>query len=111
LRKDAFTNALLLLVVIALIAIATRLFFAPHAVYAESASEHSFYVEPGVQMLRGPDGSRQVYGKVVVDIRTGIVWGFPTLGTDRYPFNPLNSKPETSHPFVLGRFAFEDVDK
>jgi hypothetical protein len=26
-------------------------------------------------------------------------------------FNTMNSKPQTSHPFELGRFAFEDMDK
>ena len=31
--------------------------------------------------------------------------------TDPYPFNALDSKPQTSHPFELGRFAFEDMDK
>jgi hypothetical protein len=62
-------------------------------------------------MLRAADGSKQVYGKVVVDLRTGKVWGFPTGSTDPYPFNALNSKPQTSHPFPLGRFAFEDTDK
>jgi hypothetical protein len=46
-----------------------------------------------------------------VDLRTGKIWGFPTMTTDPYPFNALNSKPQTSHPFELGRFAFEDMDK
>jgi hypothetical protein len=47
----------------------------------------------------------------VVDMRTGKVWGFPTFGTDNYPVNLADSKPRTSHPFVLGKFAFEDTDK
>jgi len=45
------------------------------------------------------------------DLRTGKIWGFPTMTTDPYPFNALNLKPQTSHPFELGRFAFEDMDK
>jgi hypothetical protein len=44
-------------------------------------------------------------------MRTGKVWGFPTGGTDTYPTNSMDSKPQVSHPFVLGRFAFEDIDK
>ena len=35
----------------------------PVAVRADSET-FSFYIEPGVQMLRYPDGSGQVYGKV-----------------------------------------------
>ena len=70
----------------------------------------SFYIEPGVQMLRQPDGSGQVYGRVMVDMRNGRIWGFPTGTLDAYPSNPLEGKPATSHPFALGRFALEDTD-
>jgi hypothetical protein len=62
-------------------------------------------------MLRAPDGSRQVYGRVVVDMRTGKVWGFPTTTTDTYPTNAMETKPQVSHPFALARFAFEDTEK
>jgi hypothetical protein len=65
----------------------------------------------GVVMLKSSDGSKQLYGRIVVDLRTGKIWGFPTITTDPYPFDALNSKPQTSHPFELGRFAFEDMDK
>jgi hypothetical protein len=47
----------------------------------------------------------------VVDMRTGKVWGFPTSTTDTYPVNLADSKPRTSHPFALGKFAFEDTGK
>ena len=62
-------------------------------------------------MLRAPDGSKQVYGKVVVDLRNGKIWGFPTLSSDPYPSYAMDSKPQTSQPFLLGKFAFEDMDK
>ena len=110
-RKDGLTNFLLLLIAVALVAIAVRPYLVPVAAEAQSTAAHAFYVEPGVQMLRAPDGSSQVYGKVVVDLRNGKVWGFPTLTLDPYPSNAMESKPQTSHPFVLGRFAFEDTDK
>jgi hypothetical protein len=62
--------------------------------------------------LRAPDGSKQVYGKVVVDMTTGKVWGFPTLAPQSYPSaNMQNNKPPVSRPFELGRFAFEDIGK
>jgi hypothetical protein len=110
-RKDATTNFLLMLIAIALIAIAIRPYLAPDPVHAQSGSAYPFYIEPGTQMLRAPDGSQQVYGRVVVDMRTGKVWGFPTFTADTYPVNSAESKPRTSHPFVLGKFAFEDTDK
>ena len=110
-RTVATTNFLLLLIAIALVVIAIRPYLAPDPVHAQSDSPYPLYIEPGTKMLRAPDGSQQVYGRVVVDMRTGKVWGFPTFGTDAYPVNLSDSKPRTSHPFVLGKFAFEDIDK
>jgi hypothetical protein len=110
-REDVITHFLLMLIAVALIAIAIRPYLAPDPVHAQSGSPYPFYIEPGTQMLRAPDGSQQVYGRVVVDMRTGKVWGFPTFSADTYPLNGADSKPRTSHPFVLARFAFEDTDK
>jgi len=59
-----------------------------------------------IRMVRG-----QVYGKVVVDLRSGKIWGFPTGTVDPYPSYPLDSKPSVSKPFALGRYAFEDTEK
>lgn len=109
--KLALTNFLLFLIAIALIAIAARPYLAPQTAQAQSGSPYPYYVEPGTQMLRAPDGSKQVYGRVVVDMRSGKIWGFPTYGTDTYPFNPVEAKPQTSRPFYLGRFAFEEADR
>jgi hypothetical protein len=109
-KKDSVTNFLLLVIAIALIAIAAKPYLRPEAAHAESAAPYPFYFEPGTQMLRDPDGSRQVWGRVVVDMRTGKVWGFPTTTPDTYPVNAVETKPQVSHPFLLGRFAFEDVD-
>jgi hypothetical protein len=80
-------------------------------VNAQGAEGYPFYIEPGTAMLRAPDGSRQVYGKVVIDLRNGKVWGFPTLTQDPYPVDQVNSGPPTSHPFLLAKFAFGDTDK
>jgi hypothetical protein len=110
-QKNTSTNFLLLIIAIALVAIAVRPYIAPRAVKAQSSPPYPFYFEPGTQMLRAPDGSKQVYGRVVVDMRNGNVWGFPTYTADTYPANPVDTKPQTSHPFVLGRFAFEDTDR
>ncbi|HEY3988700.1 MAG TPA: hypothetical protein VGM02_05330 [Acidobacteriaceae bacterium] len=109
-KDDRVTKFLLAVIAVALSAIAVRPYLAPVPARAQS-SGYPVYIEPGVQMLKSSDGSKQMYGRVVVDLRTGKIWGFPTITPDPYPFNALNSKPETSHPFALGRFAFEDMDE
>jgi hypothetical protein len=109
-RRDALTNVLLAVIAIALVAIALRTYREP-AVEAQTTAANPFYVEPGVQMLRAPDGSMAVYGKMMVDMRTGNVWGFPTGTPDPYPSNPLDKKPVTSRPILLGRFALDETNK
>jgi hypothetical protein len=110
-RKGVVTNSLLLAIAVALVAIAARPYIEPARVEAQSGSAHAFYIEPGVQMLVNPNGSGQVYGKVVVDLRNGKIWGFPTGSLNPYPSYPMDNKPAVSRPFALGRFAFEDTDK
>ena len=110
-KNDSLTKLFLSIIAIALIVIAIRPFVAPGPAHAESSTAYPVYIEPGVQMLKTADGSKQLYGRVLVDLRTGKIWGFPTITTDTYPFNALNSKPQVSRPFELGRFAFEDMDK
>ncbi len=110
-RNGVVTNFLLFLISIALIAIAVRPYIDPAPAEAQSSSPRAFYIEPGVQMLRYPDGTGQVYGKMVVDLRTGKIWGFPTGSPDPYPSYPMDNKPTVSRPFVLGKFAFEETDK
>jgi hypothetical protein len=108
-RQNLLTNVLLSMIAIALVAIALKPSIAPPPVDAQSYSEAGFYVEPGVQMLRTP--GKQVYGKVMVDLRTGDVWGFPTGSANAYPFNPTETNPQVSHPIRLGRFALEEAKK
>jgi len=111
LKKDVVTTGLLCIIAVSLVAIAVRPNLEVRPVQAQSATEYSLFIEPGTQLLRSPDGSQQVYGRVVIDLRTGTVWGFPTMTQDPYPFDPMKGKPVTSHPFVLGKFAFEDMEK
>jgi hypothetical protein len=111
-KMDWLVKTLLLALVALLAVIAFRPMVTPPAVSAQSGEGYPFYIEPGVTMLRAPDGSRQVYGKVVVDLRNGKVWGFPTTTQDvPYPVNAVNSGPPTSHPFLLAKYAFGDTDK
>jgi len=77
-KKLSLTNTLLTIIAVALTTIAIHPYLQPAPARAEGLSARPLYIEPGVQMLRKPDGSTQVYGKVVVDLRTGKIWGFPT---------------------------------
>jgi hypothetical protein len=108
-RKQDLTLGLLFVIAIALVVIAARPFFRPQPAQAQS-QVYPFYIEPGSELLRAPDGSKQVYGKVVVDMRTGKIWGFPTNAPQSYPASGLQNKPPVSRPFELGRFAFDDIN-
>ena len=110
-RRENLTIALLFIIAVALVAIAVQPIFAPRPAEAQSGNPYPFYIEPGSQMLRAPDGSKQVYGKVVVDLTSGKIWGFPTNAPQSYPSSNLQNKPPTSRPFELGRFALEDTNK
>jgi hypothetical protein len=109
-RRENLTIVLLSIIAVALVAIAMEPIFAPHPAEAQTAL-YPFYIEPGSELLRAPDGTSQVYGKVVVDMRNGKIWGFPTLAPQSYPSSGLQNKPPTSRPFELGKFAFEDTNK
>jgi hypothetical protein len=109
-RRENLIVILLSIIAIALVAIAVRPVIAPPAAEAQS-TVYPLYIEPGSELLRSPDGTTQVYGKVMVDLRTGKIWGFPTLAPQSYPSNQLQNKPQTSRPFELGRFALEDTNK
>jgi hypothetical protein len=45
-------------------------------------------------------------GKVVIDLRTGEVWGFPTLDRVPYPVDWTKPTPPVSSPMYLGKFDF-----
>ena len=109
-RIDWWTRIVLTVIAVALATIAMRPIIEPLAVHADSDA-FPFYIEPGVQMLRYPDGSAQVYGKVVVDLRDGKVWGFPNGTQTVYPVDTTTAKPPTSHPVYLGKYAFGDTIK
>jgi hypothetical protein len=105
------TNLLLATIAAALVSIAVRPYVEPNVVHAQMGNERNFYIEPGVQMLRMPDGRGQLFGKVIVDLRNGKIWGFPTYSSDVYPTNLKDGKPPVSHPFALGQFALDETSK
>lgn len=90
--------------------VALRPWLSPPRAFA-GLSAADVYIEPGVRQLRAPDGSRNLLGKVVVDLRTGKVWGFPTNNQEPYPISPTDSQPPVSTPYLLGKFDLAAMDK
>jgi hypothetical protein len=105
------TNVLLLVIAIALAAMAIEPLVKPRPTQAQVMADYPLYFEPGVFLLRAPDGTSQIYGKMAIDLRTGRIWGFPTYGQQPYPVDISTTKPITSKPILLGRFALEDTDR
>jgi len=106
------TNLLLAVIALLLLALVLRPLREPAPVYAQSPDTDYFF-EPGVFLVRPPNDSQRisVYAKVVVDLRNGRVWGFPTFTPLPFPADPVYNKPQISHPFELGHFALEDTKK
>ncbi|HEY8996459.1 MAG TPA: hypothetical protein VIM60_01095 [Edaphobacter sp.] len=109
-KATTTTNRLLGVIAVFLAVIAAGTLKSPAPVQAQTPDVDYFF-EPGTYMVRSPDNSQQVYSKVVVDLRNGRVWAFPTLTLQPYPSDPINGRPQVSHPFLVGRFALEDTKK
>jgi hypothetical protein len=106
-KPDLYTKALLILIAVFLGILALRPLAAPPPAHAAAQpSVYPFYIEPGTTMVRSPDGRRQVLGKVMVDMTTGNVWGFPTLNAQPYPMDSTTTEPPVSSPIYLGRYDF-----
>lgn len=76
-RSDRSVKCLLLVIALLLGVIAVRPYVAPPAVSAQSAEPSPFFIEPGVTMLRAPDASRQVLGKVMIGYAQRKCLGVP----------------------------------
>ena len=100
-RLDFYAKAILTVIALLLAVIAFR----PIAVHAQ-ADRPSYYIEPGISTLTASDGGSLGQGKVVVDLRNGSVWGFPTNVDTVYPNDPISLKPVVSKPTYLGKFDF-----
>jgi len=108
-KMDWYLKLVLTVIAVFLGVIAFRPTVNPAPVRAQEAGQEwgpDLYIEPGVYSLRAPDGTRSLLGKVVVDLRTGKIWGFPTLSDAPYPIAPTSSAAPRSSPFLLGSFDF-----
>ena len=108
-KMDWFVRLLLLVIVLLLGVVAFRPVAQPPSVLAQSGSPYPFWIEPGTFNLRKPDGNT-TWGKIVVDLRTGDVWGFPIKAQNTpFPVFGQGNSTSVSHPMYLGRMAFEDA--
>lgn len=89
----------------------------PQTVNAQSqAVQRNLFLEPGTQMLVDPSGRQNVLGKVVIDLNTGDVWGFPTLSGASYPTalttgNLGAANIPVSRPFLLAKYDFAGMSR
>jgi hypothetical protein len=104
-KLNLYDRFLLTVSVIFLGLLTLRPIFQPKVAHAQSENAH-YYIEPGTTVLVSPDKSKQVVGKVVVDLTNGNIWGFPTLQELPYPIDSMKSQPPTSYPIYLGKFDF-----
>ncbi len=102
-RPTTYTQAVLTMIAILLGVIALRPLANPISAQAQSERPY-FYVEPRTTMLQKPDGSTRVQGKMFIDLRSGDIWGFPTLSDAPYPIDPTKHEPPVSEPMYLGKF-------
>ena len=110
-KLDRFTKAMLVVIAVLLGIVAFRPIVQPASVQAQAEEGYPFYIEPGYTMIRKPDGTAQMYGKVVIDMRNGDIWGFPTLAQSPYPVDTAQTKPPKSNPMYLGKFMFSEAGR
>ena len=109
-KFDWLIKSLLLSILVLLAVIAFRPVAQPPSVLAQSGgSPYPYWIEQGTVSLKKPDGNIS-WGKVVVDMRTGDVWGFPMKAQNTpYPVYGPSDNSKVSHPMYLGRVAFEEA--
>jgi len=110
-RFDWFTKLVLLIIAVSLAIIAFRPVFQPEPAFAQDGSAYPFSIQQGTVTLRKPDGT-QTWGKIVVDMRNGNVWGFPMKAQNTpYPVYGPSDNPPVSHPLFLGQMAFSEATR
>jgi hypothetical protein len=103
-----YTKCVLTVIAVLLAVVAFRPLANP--VVASADSNYGYlYVEPRTTTLRNPDGTQQLEGKVVIDMRNGNIWGFPTLSSAPYPVDPTRPQAPVSSPMYLGKFDFSKI--
>jgi hypothetical protein len=106
---DRFLRTTFVVIAAFLGVIALRPYLAPPSAAAQAGDINPLYIEPGVQNIRIPDGTGELLGKVMIDMRTGDTWGFPTGSASPYPIRLGKTEPPTTRPIYLGKFDFASM--
>jgi hypothetical protein len=104
-----YTKAVLTVIALLLAVLAMR----PAPVRADNEPP-TLFVEPGTTPIRNLNGGVPGDGKVVINMSTGEVWGFPTHGAGApYPIDALSGSERTpvSRPVYLGKFDFAAIKR
>lgn len=108
-KLDWLVKCLLVVIALLLGIVTFRPVVDPTPVLAQGGSAYPFHIEQGTVSLKKPDGTT-TWGKVVVDMRNGDVWGFPMKAQNTpYPVYGPGDTSKVSHPMYLGRMAFDEV--
>lgn len=103
-----YTKIVLTVIALLLAGLAMR----PAVVQAQMEPATTFYIEPGTSPIRSLNGGVPSDGKVVINMSTGDVWGFPTHGAGApYPIEALpgSGRAPVSKPVYLGKFDFAAI--
>lgn len=105
-RIDLYTKTVLTAIALLLAVLVMR----PEPVRADT-DPGQLYIEPGTSPIRNLDGGVPGDGKVVINMSTGEVFGFPTLSGAPYPIDALNLSRKTPvvKPIYLGKFDFSQM--
>ncbi|HUJ21376.1 MAG TPA: hypothetical protein VLX58_07650 [Bryobacteraceae bacterium] len=103
-RVDSYTKAVLTSIALLLGMLALRPLAGPLPVQAQSETP-ALYIEPGITDIRNSDGGVIGQGKIVIDLRTGEVWGFPMT------YTATIGKPPTLRPLYQGRYDFSAMKR
>jgi hypothetical protein len=106
LRVDLYTKIVLTAIALLLGVLVMQNAMSPAPVQAQSngAGAPSLYIEPGLTSMRNPDGPSETQGKLVIDLSTGNVWGFPIVFTS-------SNKTPVSKPIYLGQYDFSAMKR
>jgi len=108
-KLDWFVKSLLIVIALLLGIVAFHPMLHPAPVLAQGSSAYPYHIEQGTISLKKPDGTT-TWGKVVVDMRNGDIWGFPMKAQNTpYPVYGPGDTSKVSHPMYLGRMAFDEV--